>query len=303
MMINWEAVVKIYNELKTVETLPKFISIRMFESSVEIAFEDIGNKEAEVIIRLKDKGSDLLNPLEDHFFDIETKEGIDEQELDILRFYLPFAFCGYFGRKNQKCFSISHFAQTLDGKIATSIGDSKWIGNEENLVHAHRMRALCDGIVVGARTLERDNPKLNVRKVSGSDPIKIILGGNRLLDSEKYHALDSSTIVFQKSIDKSSKYDCVLMPETSVFDLSDILKILVKKGVYSIYIEGGSYTTSCFLEQRALDQVQIHFSSKILGSGVTAFSFGNIQEIKESINFQSVRFKPMGNEMMFLGNL
>lgn len=299
----WEAIVKICSALKAVETLPTFISIRLLEFSAVIAFDDIKNEEAEVSIRLKDKGLDFINPLEDHFFDIETKEGIDEQEFDLLSFYLPFAFCGYFGRKNQKCFSISHFAQTLDGKIATSIGDSKWIGNEENLVHAHRMRALCDGIVVGVRTLERDNPKLNVRKVSGSDPVKIILGGNGLLDSEQYHALESSTIVFQKSIDKTSTYDCVLMPETSVFDLSDILKILVKRGVYSIYIEGGSYTTSCFLEQRALDQVQIHFSSKILGSGVAAFNFGNIQEIKESINFQSVRFKPMGNEMMFLGNL
>jgi len=299
----WEAIVKIYDKLKTVETLPKVISIQLFEPSVEVAFLNRKKEEAEVNILLIEQGAELINPLEDHFFDIETKHKVDEHELNLLSFYLPFAFCAFFGRKSQKCFSISHFAQTLDGKIATTIGDSKWIGNEENLVHAHRMRALCDGIVVGARTLMRDNPKLNVRKVSGSDPIKIIIGGNGLLVPDKYHALESTTIVFQKTRNEAAIYDGVLMPQNTVFDLGDILKILVKKGVYSIYIEGGAYTTSCFFEQRALDQVQIHFSSKILGSGVTAFNFGNVQEIKDSVKFQSARFKPMGSEMMFIGNL
>lgn len=299
----WEAIVKIRAELKSVEKLPESIAIR-FRSQSEIAFDENWG-DSDLTILIKTDSTEMINPLQDLSFDIKILKNAQFGNIDLeqLQFYLPFAFCGFFGRKYQKCYSISHFAQTLDGKIATNIGESKWIGNEENLIHAHKMRALCDGILVGSRTLERDNPKLNVRKVTGIDPVKIILGGNGQLSTKKYHAIESSSLVFKGSKESSESFDCVLMPKDSPFDLHSVLKILAEKGIYSVYIEGGSYTTSCFLKQKALDQVQIHFSSKILGSGVSSFEFGNIQEIKDAITFRSVRFVPKGNEMMFVGNL
>jgi diaminohydroxyphosphoribosylaminopyrimidine deaminase/5-amino-6-(5-phosphoribosylamino)uracil reductase len=164
------------------------------------------------------------------------------------------------------------------------------------------MRALCDGILVGSKTLERDNPRLNVRKVKGSDPVKVIIGGNGQIDATKYHAIESSTLVFKNINDNSDKYICIETPEQPIFDLNNILKILATKQIFSVYVEGGSYTTSCFLEQKALDQVQIHFSSKILGSGISSFKFGAIPEIKDAIEFKSSRFRPVGTEMMFIGN-
>ncbi|MGI9551821.1 MAG: RibD family protein [Aurantibacter sp.] len=299
----WEAIVKIRTELKSVENLPKSIAIR-FKSRAEIAFDESWD-DSDLTILIKTDSTETTNPLQDSFFDIKVLKNAQFTHIDLeqLQFYLPFAFLGFFGRKYQKCYSISHFAQTLDGKIATNIGDSKWIGNEENLIHAHKMRALCDGILVGSRTLERDNPKLNVRKVTGIDPVKIILGGNGQLSAKKYHAIESSSLVFKGSKKPSESFDCVVMPKDSPFNLHSVLKILAEKGIYSVYIEGGSYTTSRFLKQKALDQVQIHFSSKILGSGISSFEFGNIQEIKDAITFQSVRFVPTGNEMMFVGNL
>ncbi len=299
----WEAIIKISAALKSVEKLPESIAIR-FKSQAEIAFDENWD-DSNLTILVKTDSTPMINPLQDSFFDIKVLKNaqFENVDLDQLRFYLPFAFCGFFGRKYQKCYSISHFAQTLDGKIATNIGDSKWIGNEENLIHAHKMRALCDGILVGSRTMERDNPKLNVRKVTGIDPVKIILGGNGQLSTKKYHAIGPSSLVFKDSKESSESFDCVVMPKDSPFDLHNVLKILAERGIYSVYIEGGSYTTSHFLNQKALDQVQIHFSSKILGSGVSSFEFGNIQEIKDAIIFQSDHFIPMGDEMMFIGNL
>jgi diaminohydroxyphosphoribosylaminopyrimidine deaminase/5-amino-6-(5-phosphoribosylamino)uracil reductase len=299
----WEAIVKIRAAVKSVEELPKSIAIR-FRSQAEIAIDE-NWEDADLKILIKTDSTEAINPLQDFLFDIKVSKNAQLRNIDLeqLRFYLPFTLCGFFGRKYQKCYAISHFAQTLDGKIATNVGDSKWIGNKENLIHAHKMRALCDGILVGSRTLERDNPKLNVRRVTGIDPVKIILGGNGQLGAKKYHAIEASSLVFKGSKGPSETFDCVVMPKNSPFDLHDVLKILAEKGIYSVYIEGGSYTTSCFLNQKALDQVQIHFSSKILGSGVSSFDFGNIQEIKDAITFQSVRFVPKGNEMMFVGNL
>lgn len=304
MTLIWEAITKIHDELRKIEVLPDFILIELLNTSTKISFEK-KRRDADIVIHLNQRSKELISPLKDYFFDIEICQGIKccDDNLELLNFYLPFAFSSFFGRKYNKCFTISHFAQTLDGKIATYTGDSKWIGNEENLLHSHRMRALCDGILVGAKTVYRDNPRLNVRKVSGCNPIKIIIDGTSQLKHEQYHAIEPSTILFTSLDDGSDLYDCIEMPKKLPYDPYEILKILTKKGIYSIYIEGGSYTTSYFLEQNMLDQVQIHFSSKILGSGLSSFEFGKIKEIKNSVKFQSTRFKPMGDEMMFIGNL
>ena len=85
-------------------------------------------------------------------------------------------------RRAQRSFTVSHFAQSLDGRVATDFGDSRQIGCAENLVHAHRMRALCDGILIGATTLRVDRPALNVRYAEGPDPARIVVGS--VLDVE-----------------------------------------------------------------------------------------------------------------------
>jgi len=96
-------------------------------------------------------------------------------QFDFFINYLPFCFNYFKAIQNHKTYVISHFAQSLDGKIATNSGHSKWIGNEQNLIHAHRMRALCNGILIGANTLKKDKPMLTVRHVEGDDPVKIVL--------------------------------------------------------------------------------------------------------------------------------
>ena len=92
--------------------------------------------------------------------------------------YLPFIWISL---QNKLPFICLHVAQSLDGKIATNSGHSKWIGNMENRIHSHRIRALVDGVMIGGNTLRNDKPKLNVRHVEGKDPIKIVItskGGN-----------------------------------------------------------------------------------------------------------------------------
>ena len=118
------------------------------------------------VFRLKDE-TDLQLLQAGHF---------QEAEINFLSTYIPFCFLSMLAKKYQRTISVAHFAQTLDGKIATLNGESKWIGNQENLIHAHRMRALCDGILIGNKTLEADQPKLTVRHVKGNDPKRIVLG-------------------------------------------------------------------------------------------------------------------------------
>ena len=221
----------------------------------------------------------------------EKNNHLNSVDLGLIELYLPYALLPYYARRYNKCFAISHFAQTLDGRIASKSGSSKWIGNEENLVHAHRMRAMCDAILIGSGTLYRDNPRLNVRLVEGTDPKKVILGkvGHK---KDHYIALDDSTIVFEKGTNDSPYIKC-----------KDILDSLYQKSIYSVYIEGGAKTTSSFLKSGTIDQVQIHISTKIIGAGVAAFSFDGISDIDKSIRFTNNRFIKVGEEIMFIGNL
>lgn len=223
-------------------------------------------------------------------------------EKRILSLYLPYALLPYWAKKERRCFSITHFAQTLDGRIASVSGDSKWIGNEENLIHAHKMRALCDTILVGSNTLNIDNPRLSVRLVEGNDPIKVVLGGEDLVLSE-YHAMVDGTILFcQNHYESPHDIEKIRLPQKQdVYPAQDVLEELYSRGHLSVYIEGGSFTSSCFLQARAVDQVQIHITPKILGSGTSGFSFDGINSVNEAIEFQNGRFEQMGGHMMFVG--
>jgi diaminohydroxyphosphoribosylaminopyrimidine deaminase/5-amino-6-(5-phosphoribosylamino)uracil reductase len=88
----------------------------------------------------------------------------------------------------------------------------------------------------------------------------------------------------------------------SSFNGTEILEKLFKKGVHSIYLEGGSKTTSAFLNCSGLDQIQLHISPIILGSGVSNFTLPEIADISEGISFSEFMFVPVGDTVMFIGN-
>ena len=231
--------------------------------------------------------------------------GIAPEELIFLKKYLPYCFLSIKAKQLNRAICITHFAQTLDAKIATSSGDSKWIGNEENLIHAHRMRALCDGVLVGSRTVEADNPRLNVRHVSGQNPTRIILGNpnsdlQSLIKSAKTPILvfgkekkntNTAIVTFQLSCCSAKKK---LPPQI-------ILKKLFEQKIYTVYVEGGATTTSNFLKAKAVDIVQLHIAPMIFGSGKTSIVLPNIDEVKEALNFSEFHFLPFGDSIMFTG--
>ena len=214
----------------------------------------------------------------------------------LFELYLPYCFLGVIALKTKKCITVSHFAQSLDGKIATSCGKSQWIGNKENLIHAHRMRAVCEGIVIGTNTLKNDNPSLSVRLVKGEDPVKIIIGSSACEGTKI--SLDDEAI-FVTSCD-STILDCFDKDKNLNCDL--FLELLYKKGIHSVYIEGGSKTTSSFLKSNFLYIVQLHISPVILGSGISNFTLPEISEISEGCRFDDFVFYPIGKEVMFVGS-
>ena len=81
------------------------------------------------------------------------------------------------------CFVLGRIAQSLDGRIAIASGASQWISGREDIVHTHRLRALFDAVVVGARTVRADDPQLTTREVEGPSPVRVVLDTDRRLDA------------------------------------------------------------------------------------------------------------------------
>jgi len=224
---------------------------------------------------------------------------------ELVRVYAPYCFASMYAKQWRRAFAISHFAQSLDGKIATVSGDSKWIGNPANLVHAHRMRALCDGILIGARTLARDKPQLTVRHVPGTNPTRIMLGSVfEHLDYLKQVSTAPICLMSARPLAPQEGVEIVqLACDNGLISCAAILTALYQRGIHSVYIEGGAQTTSYFLHERALDVVQLHIAPVIFGSGLNAFAMSPIQQAAEALRFTSQTFVPVDDGMLFIGAL
>ncbi|MEM6773391.1 MAG: RibD family protein [Pseudomonadota bacterium] len=170
------------------------------------------------------------------------------------------------------------FAQTLDGYIATTEGLSKWIGNHSNLVHAHRLRALHDAILVGATTARIDRPMLSVRHVDGDDPQRVIISRDRSLPLEDLarHCQRSTLVLVPESLCPTtpitnetlrlcpvatSRPDAMLSPDS-------ILGALRQRSIHSLMIEGGGTTISGFYGAGLVDNLQVHVAPMWFGDGV-----------------------------------
>ncbi len=103
----------------------------------------------------------------------------DDPRRELLDLYLPVS-----SATPGRPIIVGHLGQSLDGFIATHTGDACFVTGPQNILHLHRLRALCDAVIVGARTVENDNPRLTTRLVSGTNPVRVVLDPhNRLAGS------------------------------------------------------------------------------------------------------------------------
>jgi diaminohydroxyphosphoribosylaminopyrimidine deaminase / 5-amino-6-(5-phosphoribosylamino)uracil reductase len=173
------------------------------------------------------------------------------------------------------------FAQTLDGRIATSTGDSKWISSEPSLKWAHRLRSLHDSVLVGVGTVLKDDPQLTVRLMKGRNPVRIVVD-SRLripLSSKILKDLESAPTIIaatsQADMEKAFALNVmgieVLTTEEDsegMVDLKELLQKLGKKNISSVLVEGGATTITSFIRQGLADKIVAIIAPKIVGKGV-----------------------------------
>lgn len=254
--------------------------------------------------RLPEVPSNSMCFLIDHDNNISQigKSFLDSESTNFLKQYLPFCFASLVAKKRNRSYSVLHLAQSIDGRIATQSGNSKWVSNHENLIHTHRMRALCDAILIGKNTLLCDTPKLTVRFVSGQNPVKVIIA-NSPCSFENLKMSEGKIILFTSKVTLPIEgVEIITLPDTAGNLFSEIiLKELYKRNIYSIFIEGGAITASHFISEHAVDKVQIFISPKIFGSGISSFSLSPIDIVDNSLQFHNSYFNAMGDGILFEG--
>ena len=166
-------------------------------------------------------------------------------------------------------FIILKWAQTSDGFIAKSDGSSKWISNDISRTLVHKWRSEELGILVGAKTVNSDNPKLNVRSWDGKDPIRVIIDPNNR-SSNKNDILSDTlpTLIYNKK--RESKIQNKQFVRLLEFNLLNILKDILSRGISSIMVEGGSFTLQSFIENNLWDEARVFVSDGKFKNGIKA---------------------------------
>jgi riboflavin-specific deaminase-like protein len=200
--------------------------------------------------------------------------------------------------------TIAHLGQSLDGHIATGSGDSYYVTGPDNVRHLHRLRALCDAVIVGAGTVARDDPQLTVRHVEGANPVRVILDSRAQLAARHRVFTDGQArtlVVHAEGVAAAApgNAEAFAVPQIDGrLDLRALLAALHARGLWSVFVEGGGATVSGFLEAGLLDRLHVAIAPLVTGSGRPGLSLPARDRIADCLRPQH-RVFAMGNDVLF----
>ena len=235
--------------------------------------------------------------------------------------------------KTKRPYVILKTAMTLDGKIASYTGDSKWITNDKSRQLVHKLRSEMMGIVAGIGTVKADNPMLNCRlegqqttdnrQQSVRQPIRIIvdtkasisLDSNIVKTANEYRTIlavgqqsivnsQQSTVNSQQSkINELESFNVEILQceeKDGRVDINDLMIKLGEKGIDSLLLEGGSCLNAAFLEAGCVDEVYAFIAPKIIGGEHSKSPIGGkgIELMKDAITFDKVEIEQIENDIL-----
>lgn len=206
-------------------------------------------------------------------------------------------------------FVILKVAQSLDGKIATPAGDSKWITSEDARDYVHRLRGRVDAVLVGSKTISKDDPEMTIHKQRGGNPLRMILTAKgdvppdcRIIRDNK----DRKTVIVTSKLTPSLK-GCgaeiweIRKNKSGEVDLPEFLKKAGQQGIASILVEGGKETFTSFLKDRLVDKFYYFLSPKIIGEGLDTFGDLKIERMKDSLKLKDITLKKFSKDYLLVG--
>ncbi len=188
------------------------------------------------------------------------------------------------------------YAQTLDGRLATSNGNSQWISAPESLRFSHELRAEHDAIMVGVGTVRKDDPRLTVRLAAGRDPLRVVVDSTLrtpLTAAVLTERAAPGTVLAVTDRAVTAKRDevralgatvlCLPTNAAGRVDLVALLAALHQRGVGSVLVEGGAGMITALLQARLVDRLVVCVAPKILGAGIDAVGDLGIRELARAL--------------------
>ncbi|MDX9972539.1 MAG: bifunctional diaminohydroxyphosphoribosylaminopyrimidine deaminase/5-amino-6-(5-phosphoribosylamino)uracil reductase RibD [FCB group bacterium] len=204
-------------------------------------------------------------------------------------------------------FVIAKVGMTLDGKIATRTGDSRWVTGEAARRRVHELRNEVDAILVGSRTVMTDDPSLTTRLDDGDtkDPIRIILDADDYLDpnARVFHTESKAPtwVVLPEGRDFQGADQVIRIRKTKRgVDMIDLMHELAKREVMTILIEGGGTTHATAFKSGVVDKIMFFVAPKIIGGrdAVTAVEGEGGEKMDDAILLDRMTARPVGEDLL-----
>lgn len=207
-----------------------------------------------------------------------------------------------------------HFAQTLDGRIATRSGHAQWISCAETLRLAHELRTQHDAVLVGIGTVLADNPQLTVRLTPGTSPRRIILDSTLRLPLSSRVLTDGAarTMVVgtaaasterRKSVEATGAEVVLADHDVDGVSLPALLEILSRQHIGSVLVEGGAGVITSFLRQGLVDRLIVCVAPKLCGAGIEAVGDLGIRRMGDALRIRDMRVERLGDDLVLSGTV
>lgn len=183
-------------------------------------------------------------------------------------------------------------ATTLDGRIALPSGESQWITGEKAREYVHVLRSQSQAVIVGAETFRKDHPQLNVRlkDYKGPQPLRVVFtkSGNLAITP------DERTLVYSQT----KKENFIFVP-----DIRSALEDLFKRGIISVFLEGGADLATNFMKEGLVNRVSLFMNPSFLGSGPSALSDLGLAKLHQRPHLNHVKVKMIESDLYLTGRL
>jgi diaminohydroxyphosphoribosylaminopyrimidine deaminase/5-amino-6-(5-phosphoribosylamino)uracil reductase len=231
---------------------------------------------------------------------VRTTVGVHQHRAERLNeFYVKHRLTG-------RPFVTSKFAMSLDGKIATRTGESRWITGEESRRHGHRVRHQHDAILVGINTVVADDPELTSR-LDGQDPrqpLRVVLDSN-LRIRQSARVVGANTLIATTKPGRVGLAEALQLPATAEgrVPLPDLLDELGRRNIISLLVEGGAEVQAAFFRDGLVDKVYAYVAPKLIGGREAPGPLGGdgIELLSEATGLTDVDVTRLGDDVLISG--
>jgi diaminohydroxyphosphoribosylaminopyrimidine deaminase/5-amino-6-(5-phosphoribosylamino)uracil reductase len=231
---------------------------------------------------------------------IETTLGVLQDRATTLNeFYVKHRLTG-------RPFVAAKFAMSLDGKIATRTGESRWITGEEARAHSHGLRHAYDAILVGVNTVMTDDPELTTR-IEGHDsrqPLRVVLD-SQLRIRQSARIVGANTLIATTKAGRVGAAEVVRLPGASDgrVSLPHLLDELGQRGMLSLLVEGGAEVHASFFANGLVDKVYAYVAARLIGGRAAPGPLAGegVEHLADSTHIDQMDFVRLGDDLLITG--